>query len=87
MPTRSGTHVVRLPDQLGFLLRAARREAGLTQADVADRLGITTPAFSKLERNAARASFDRIHRLCTVLGLEIALLSPAADQPQPTSEW
>jgi len=30
-------------------------------------------AVSKLERGADKASFDRVHRLCQVLGLELVL--------------
>lgn len=64
---------IRLPAQLGVLLRNARLSRGLTQADVARELGITAQALSKLENNAAKASFDRIHRLCQVLSLEMML--------------
>jgi len=60
-----------LPAQLTDILRGARLSRGLTQTDVARQLGISTQAASKLENNAARVSFDRIHRLCQVLGLEL----------------
>ena len=69
---------IRLPAQLGVLLRHARLRRGLTQADVARELGITAQALSKLENNAAKASFDRIHRLCQVLGLELLLQEKGA---------
>jgi HTH-type transcriptional regulator/antitoxin HipB len=60
-----------LPTQLGDILRSARLGRGLTQTDIARQLGISTQAVSKLENNADRVSFDRIHRLCQVLGLEL----------------
>ena len=62
-----------LAAQLGDILRNARLSHGLTQTDIARELGISTQAVSKLENNAARASFERIHRLCQVLGLELLL--------------
>ena len=62
-----------LPAQLGEILRSARLGRGLTQTDVARQLGISTQAVSKLENNAAQVSFDRIHRLYQVLGLELSL--------------
>lgn len=62
-----------LPTQLGDILRSARLSRGLTQTDIARQLGISTQAVSKLENNADRVSFDRIHRLCQVLGLELLL--------------
>ena len=64
---------IRIPDQLGPLLRTTRLQLGWTQADVAQRMGVTVQAISKLEANASRASFERIHRLCLVLGLELGL--------------
>ncbi|PXV61693.1 HTH-type transcriptional regulator / antitoxin HipB [Dyella jiangningensis] len=83
--------IIRLPDQLGTVLRAARIRQGLTQADVAGQLGISVQAMSKLENHAGRASFDRIHRLCLLLGLDIAL-QPRAGKASPkatktTVEW
>ncbi|HEY8587650.1 MAG TPA: helix-turn-helix transcriptional regulator [Rhodanobacter sp.] len=77
-----------LPAQLGDILRSARLSRGLTQTDIARQLGVSTQAVSKLENNAARASFDRIHRLCQVLGLELLLQEKSAmnlrnaDRPQ-----
>lgn len=65
--------IIRVPDQLGPKLRAVRMQQGLTQADVARQLGVTVQAVSRLEANAARASFDRIHRLCLLLGLDLVL--------------
>jgi HTH-type transcriptional regulator/antitoxin HipB len=65
--------VIRSPAQLGLILRAARLQQNLTQADVARGLGISVQAVSKMECNAARASFDRIHRLCLLLRLQIVL--------------
>ncbi len=82
--------VIRVPGQLGAMLRAARLQRSLTQADVAKKLGVTIQAVSKLENNAGRASFDRIHRLCLLLGLELMLHSKDTGQGQQSSsqaEW
>ena len=83
--------IIRLPDQLGPMLRAARVQRGLTQSEVARQLGVTVQAVSKLESNAGRASFDRIHRLCLLLGLDLALQprlqGTAQAVAEPRSEW
>lgn len=73
-----GVTPILLPAQLGDILRSARLSRGLTQTDIARQLGVSTQAVSKLENNAARASFDRIHRLCQVLGLELLLQEKTA---------
>ncbi len=79
--------VVRLPDRLGDLLRAARGRKNLTQAQVAKRLGVSIQAVSRLERQAGKASFDRIHRLCLLLGLELVLRDRNPDGPKKAAEW
>lgn len=38
------------PLRPGYLLRLAREEAGLSQADLADRLGVTQQAVARAER-------------------------------------
>ncbi|TAL89984.1 MAG: XRE family transcriptional regulator [Rhodanobacter sp.] len=78
-----------LATQLGDILRGARLSRGLTQTDIARELGISTQAVSKLENNAARASFERIHRLCQVLGLELLLQEKSAMNLRDagTPEW
>ncbi|MBP1475348.1 helix-turn-helix transcriptional regulator [Frateuria sp. MAH-13] len=74
--------VIRLPNQLGPKLRAARMQRGMTQADVARQLGISSQAVSKLENNAGQASFDRVHRLCLLLGLELGLQEKSTGTPK-----
>ncbi len=83
-----GSDIIRLPEQLGPLLRAARQRLGLTQANLAQRLGVSVQAMSRLEKNAGRASFDRIHRLCLLLDLDLQLQTRSATAAPPsTSEW
>ncbi|MGO1540080.1 MAG: helix-turn-helix domain-containing protein [Luteimonas sp.] len=80
-------HVVRAPQQLGPLLRALRKQAGLTQADVAGQLGVTRQAVSELENRPESATFERLTKLCAVLGVEIALQPRGAPHPAQASEW
>lgn len=84
-------NLIRIPEQLCVILRATRLSRGLTQADVARQLGVSTQAISRLESQAGRASFDRIHRLCLLLGLDIGLESRQAragkSGRKPKAEW
>ena len=82
-------NIIRTPDQLGPILRATRLKQGLTQADVARQLGVSTQAVSKLESQAGRASFDRIHRLCLLLGMDVGLQPKNTDRASSKSniEW
>lgn len=55
---------------LGLLLRRHRREAGLTQEELAERAGISTRAVSDIERGLRTTVYrDTADRLCRALGL------------------
>lgn len=55
------------PEYVPFSLRRAREEVGLTQAEVAERLGVSQPAVAKWER--ANDPGDQWPRLAGVLGV------------------
>ncbi|SEB26043.1 helix-turn-helix transcriptional regulator [Variovorax sp. YR216] len=72
---------VRTSEQLPELLQAFRKQAGLTQAETALRLGVTQQTLSALERNAEKVSAGRLMRLLSILGVELVLRKGA----QPAS--
>jgi HTH-type transcriptional regulator / antitoxin HipB len=72
---------VRTADQLPGLLQSFRKASGLTQADVAARLGITQQTLSALERNATAVSAARLMRLLGILGVELVLRRQAGSSP------
>ena len=80
-------HVIRTPNQLGPILRALRKQAGLTQADVAAQLGITRQAVSELENRPESATFERLMKLCAVLRVEIVLQARGAPHTAGAVEW
>ncbi|BEU94566.1 helix-turn-helix transcriptional regulator [Acidovorax sp. DW039] len=78
------TFTVRTTEQLPQLLKAFRKNAGLTQADVALRLGVTQQTVSALERNAEAVSAERLMRLLNILGVEWVLRTRSASQSDPS---
>lgn len=77
-------YTVRTPEQLPALLKAFRKQAGLTQGQLATRLGITQQTLSALERNANKVSADRLLQLLGILGVEMVLQSRGhATDPKP----
>jgi HTH-type transcriptional regulator/antitoxin HipB len=66
-------YVVRTAEQLPALLKAFRKNAGLTQEQVAVRLGVTQQTLSALERNAQRVSAERLLQLLGILGADMVL--------------
>ncbi len=77
---------VRTAAQLPTLLQAFRKQAGLTQAAVAGRLGISQQAFSALERNAEKVSADRLLELLSILEADLVLRPRKGPQPVKTSK-
>jgi HTH-type transcriptional regulator/antitoxin HipB len=79
-------YTVRTADQLPALLRAFRKEAGLTQRDAALRLGVTQQTYSALERNAETVGAARLLKLLGILGVELVLGKPVADPPSRAAD-
>ena len=67
--------VMRLHQVEGLTLRRAWREyLGLTQAEVARRMGISQPALSQLESPRARPRRQTVRRLAEALGVDVGQL-------------
>lgn len=73
--------------QLGQLLKAARKQRKLTQAQVAGRLGLSQNRVSHLELHADELSFKQLLGWCAAVGLELRLAERAAQVPTSASEW
>lgn len=59
----------RLAVSLGEAARTARMRAGLTQADVAERIGIAAEVYGRMERGRMMPSVPTLFRLCLALQL------------------
>ncbi|MCP3060982.1 helix-turn-helix domain-containing protein [Myxococcus sp. K38C18041901] len=52
---------------VGPTARAARSQLGLTQAEVAQQMGLASEVYSRLERGKMLPSLTTLHRLCEAL--------------------
>jgi len=68
---------VRAAAQLPPLLQAFRKEVGLTQTEVALRLGVSQQTYSAMERNADRVGAASLLKLLNILGVELTLGTPS----------
>jgi transcriptional regulator with XRE-family HTH domain len=59
-----------------MLLKNARREAGLTQTELARRLGVSQAAVAKLERPDANPTVDTLHDALWETGHRLTLTAP-----------
>ncbi|MCM0619010.1 helix-turn-helix domain-containing protein [Nocardioides bruguierae] len=61
-------------DRIGLLIRDARKHRGLTQQQLAERLGTSQSAVNRIERGQQNLSLEMIARIGTALDSEIVAL-------------
>ncbi len=74
--------------QLPLILKGFRKEKGLTQAAVAEKLGITQQSYAHFEANPATATLERLFMVLRQFDVEISLdyTSPAGNtEPEPSA--
>lgn len=60
-------------EQLRETLAQWRKNAGLTSAQVAERMGIKAPTISRMEKNASRMSIDTLNRYARACGVHFKI--------------
>ncbi|MEQ8346875.1 MAG: helix-turn-helix domain-containing protein [Sneathiellaceae bacterium] len=68
------------PASLGDRVAEARRLSGLTQAEVAQRFGISAQAVSQWEAGRAKPDVERLEELARLLGVEFLWLCFGAEE-------
>jgi len=65
--------LARTPEQLGQALRRARKEAGLSQTQLAERCGLWQETISRIEGGSPGTRLDTMMEICAALELEIVI--------------
>ncbi|MCP9925938.1 XRE family transcriptional regulator [Synechococcus lacustris C3-12m-Tous] len=82
----AGEQVIRVPAQLGVLLRGVRQQQGLSQQELALKAGGTSQArFSQLELQPGRFTVERLLLILAALDLEL-VVRPRQSSIEP-AEW
>ena len=70
------------PDYLILLkeIHAARNASGLSQAEVAKRLGISQSTWSKIEAGERRIDLIELRRFCNAIGTDFSAFVKSTDQ-------
>lgn len=63
-------------DQLKPLVQGFRKRAGLTQAAMAEKLGITQQSYAQIESNLGSTSVERLYTILRLLDVELNFLPP-----------
>lgn len=69
----STTYPIRILSQLSPVLQGFRKARGLTQAELAARLGVSQQSYARLEANPGRASMTRVLAALQALEVDLAL--------------
>lgn len=59
--------------QIGAIIRRVRRQAGLTQAALGQRIGLRQATVSKLEKGESATQLGTLLDVLTALGLELSI--------------
>ena len=62
--------------EVGLRMQRARRDRGITQAELARRIGLPRPSYANIESGRQRVPLDVVWRAAIVLGLSIEVLVP-----------
>lgn len=69
----------RLALDLARAVRAERARAGLSQSELAERMGVHRNVIWKIESTERRVNADELPELCAALGVTLAQLLARAD--------
>ena len=70
-------------EKIGAFLAQARKEKGWTQAELADRLGVSNRSVSRWETGKTMPDYSLLSPLCEALGISINELFAAERMPPP----
>lgn len=76
----------RTAKQIGAILRRARRNAGLSQAELGSRVGLRQATVSKLESGEPATQLRTVLDALAALGLEIVITERDMLSPPPLEE-
>lgn len=70
---RRGYHDAQESLALGIRVRTERERRGITQSELAGRMGTTQPAVARLEAGGVTPSLGTLRRVADALGLELVI--------------
>lgn len=68
-------YTIRTPEQLSPIFLGFRKDRALSQAQLAQQLGVSQQTISQLERNPNKATLERLLKALSAMDVEIVLRS------------
>jgi HTH-type transcriptional regulator / antitoxin HipB len=81
-PARSGYQRTQRAAELGERIRALREAGGISQAELARRIGSTQPSIARLEAGRVSPTLETLDRVAAALGAELVVALEPARQHQ-----
>ena len=78
--------ILSLSKQLGPILQSARKAAGLSQMELAQRLGISQSRMSAMELDPGSINVDQLLALLAALNHEV-LVQPKSGSESAVTDW
>lgn len=72
---------------MGEIISNLRRERGMTQKDLADKMGVTDKAVSKWERDLSCPDISSLPRLAEALGTSVNVLMDVKPEAEQKPDW
>jgi HTH-type transcriptional regulator / antitoxin HipB len=79
--------LVTSPHQLAITVRDQRKQMQMSQADVADHVGLRQETISAFENKADRTKLDTLFRILAALNLEIHVVPRGTQVSEWDKEW
>ncbi|AEV29521.1 putative transcriptional regulator [Sphaerochaeta pleomorpha str. Grapes] len=74
-------YTIHLVQQLGPVLKGIRKKSGMTQKQVAEKVGLLPKTISALESGSPRSTLDSLFTLLSAYGYTIELAQKVEDSP------
>ena len=78
--------LIRNPTDLGLMLRQARRDARMTQAELAAKAGVSTRWLIGIEKGKGSAELQLVFRLLAALGLVLSVTAGQRPSAEATAQ-
>nr|WP_281167738.1 helix-turn-helix transcriptional regulator [Spirosoma panaciterrae] len=63
-----------ITEQVGQLIREARKAKGLTQKELGEKMGISESAVNRYENGSANLSLKTVEKIAEVMGITVRIL-------------
>lgn len=65
---------------VGERIKAIRKDRGLTQKELGDRLGLSSQSVAQWENNLRKPKFETTLKIANALGVDASVLAPTFDE-------